>query len=150
MARRVARRHLLRTVAFYGVAATMAGGGGLYLITDVMAKAREHDLSRIGNGIATVVQIHDPGCPSCQALQRQTREALRNFGGDDLQYLVADINTTEGREFAAQYGVGHVTLLLMDGAGKRLQTLTGEAHSAVLEEAFERLIARSARRRSNS
>ena len=28
--------------------------------------AIEHDLSVIGNGKATVVQIHDPNCPSCR------------------------------------------------------------------------------------
>ena len=137
------RRDVIRNAGFYGAAALILGGGGFYLVDDVRADARERDLSRIGNGVASVVQIHDPGCPRCLALQRQTREALEGFDDADLQYLVADINTAEGRELAARYGVGHVTLLLMDGEGKRVSTLRGEAHSGVLADAFARLIRRS-------
>lgn len=139
------RRDLVRNIAFYGVAAVAVGGGGLYLVSDVMANAREHDLSRIGNGIPAVVQVHDPGCPSCLALQREARVAMQNFDGENLQYLVANLSTPEGRKLADRYGVGRVTLLLMDGTGKRLQTLTGEADSDVLVSAFERLIKRSGR-----
>lgn len=139
------RRNFLGNAGIYGLAAVVVGGGGLYLVDDVMASAKERDLTRIGNGIAAVVQIHDPGCSRCLALQRQTRDALRNFEEEELQYLVADINTIEGRELAGKYGVGHVTLLLMDGEGRRRQTLTGEAHADVLTEAFGRLLERSAK-----
>ena len=36
----------------------------------VEATIREGDLSQIGNGTPTVVQIHDPQCPRCVALVR--------------------------------------------------------------------------------
>jgi hypothetical protein len=147
-AKRMNRRYLLRNLAFYGVAAVAVSGGGLYLVTDVMANAREHDLSRIGNGIPAIVQVHDPGCPSCLALQREARIAMESFESEDLQYLVANLSTPAGRKLADRYGVGRVTLLLMDGTGKRLLTLAGEADSEVLVPAFERLIRRSRRARS--
>lgn len=141
----MSRRTLLRNAAFYGAATVFLGGGGFYLVSGLVANAREHDLSRIGNGIPAVVQIHDPGCSRCLALQRQTRDALENFDDGDLQYLVANIRTAEGRALASQHGVGHVTLLLMDGKGRRLRTLAGESHSDVLTDAFRRFLQRSKR-----
>ncbi|MEM7522983.1 MAG: hypothetical protein AAF360_04320, partial [Pseudomonadota bacterium] len=98
----------------------------------------EHDLTRIGDGVPTVVQIHDPNCGLCRELQRETREALRAFDADQLRYVVANTTTPEGRRLAQVHGVSHVTLLLFDGAGKRRQTLRGVAESAILEDAFRR------------
>ena len=65
--------------------AILAGGGGWYLVSEVRATIAEQDLSRIGNGIPAVVQIHDPQCPRCLALQRETRKAMSGFADDELQ-----------------------------------------------------------------
>lgn len=120
------------------IAFAVIGGGGWYLAEEVRATNREHDLSRLGNGIATVVQIHDPRCPTCRALQRETRDALESFGSDELQYLVANVRRTEGRAFASAHRVGHVTLLLFDGQGTRRDTLTGRYRAKALERVFRR------------
>jgi len=120
------------------IAFAVIGGGGWYLAEEVRATNREHDLSKLGNGIATVVQVHDPRCPTCRALQRETRDALESFDADELQYLVANIRRTEGRAFAIAHRVGHVTLLLFDGQGNRRDTLTGSYKAEALERAFRR------------
>lgn len=122
------------------VAAVM-GGGGWYLVQDVSATHREHDLSRIGNGTPAVVQIHDPQCPTCRALQRETRAALSDFEDGELQYLVANIRSAEGRQLAAAHNVGHVTLLLFDADGERRQVLVGSNTSEYLKAVFRRHIA---------
>ncbi len=85
----------------------------------------EHDLTQIGQGKPAVVQVHDPQCPTCTALQRETRVAMEQFGECDLIYLVADIKQAEGAAFAAQYNVPHVTLILFDGTGEVSQVLRG-------------------------
>ena len=138
----MSRRDLIRNIQLGAVAAMVVGGGGWYLVQDVMASTREHDLSRIGNGIPTVVQIHDPGCPQCTALQRETRDALSSLEDGALQYVIADINRAEGRRFATMHRVNHVTLLLFDAKGERQGVLVGQNTADRLTEIFRNHIAR--------
>ena len=119
------------------------GGGGWYMVHSFQATAREHDLSRIGNGVPTIVQIHDPNCSRCVALQRETRDAVCEIGEDKLQYLVANIQKAEGQQLATTHGVGNVTLLLFDGQGRRRDILSGNYDSLYLGEVFREHLARS-------
>jgi hypothetical protein len=101
-----------------------------------------HDLSVIGNRIATVVQIHDPQCPTCRALQKETLGAARSFEDDVLQVRVANIRTAGGRAMADRYGVPHVTLLLFDGAGEMQNVLSGPNKREFLRVQFSAHLAR--------
>ena len=130
------RREFLRSLRSWGLLAAAVGAGGWYVVQEVGATIREHDLSRIGNGVPAVVQIHDPQCPRCIALQNEAREALSDFDGDELQFLVANIRSDEGRDLASAPGVAPVTLLLFDAEGRRRTTLTGPNTSEVLKQAF--------------
>ena len=143
--KRRSRREFLETMGYYAVGAGLVGGGGWYFVSNVQAGIAEGDLSRLGNGIPTVVQIHDPECPRCRALQRETREAISAFEDGSIQYLVANIRLSEGRKLALEHGVGHVTLLLFDGSGRRRSVLVGEQSSEVLEQEFRHLIRTSNR-----
>ena len=134
------RREFLKKIAFYALGAGLAGGGGWYIVSDVQAGIAEQDLSLLGNGIPTVVQIHDPQCPRCRALQRETRKAVSQFEDGTIQYLVADIRQSKGQRLAAEHGVGHITLLLFDGSGRRRNILAGERRSDVLVREFRKLI----------
>ncbi len=141
----VGRRTALVKLRDYGIVVALVGGAGWYALDHVGSRFAEYDLSRIGNGIPAVVQIHDPGCPLCRELQRQTREALAAFDESELQYIVADIKTGKGRELAAAHGVQHVTLVLFDGQGRRLDILAGSNTADFLEDAFRRHLAASQR-----
>lgn len=140
------RREFLTTLKNTGLIVTVSGGIGWFFVSDVCAATREADLERIGNGIPAVVQIHDPQCPSCIALQRETREAMSNFDEGELQYLVANIKSDKGRELANKHQVRHVTLLLFDGKGNRQRTLTGPNSSGYLKSVFKSHLARSSRK----
>ena len=118
--------------------ATLLGGGGWLVVRDVQATIAEHDLSRIGNGIPTIVQIHDPQCSQCIQLQKNTRSALEGFPDNDLQFLVANIKDARGRRLATEHSVGHVTLILFDADGKRRDILRGPNTIQSLEERFRR------------
>lgn len=109
---------------------------GIFGVTAVRATLAEQDLAQIGNGLPSVVQIHDPGCPLCNELQRNTRRALRQFEAGEVNYVVADINTETGRNFADQFRVQHVTLLLFDAEGQRVDTLAGVRSRDELEARF--------------
>jgi hypothetical protein len=78
----------------------------------------------------------------CTALQKATRSALSNFQKDDLQYLVANIRTSTGSQFANKYNVPHVTLLLFDKRGKLQNVLQGVRKAEELTLAFKALIDR--------
>ncbi len=121
----VSRRNVLRLARNGAIAVTVVGGGGFLMMRSVRAMQAEHDLSRVGQGKPVVVQVHDPQCSTCTALQRETRKAMKQFGECDLVYLVADISQQDGAGFANRYGVPHVTLLLFDGKGELRQTLQG-------------------------
>ena len=86
------------------------------------------------------MQIHDPQCPLCLTLQRQTRSALAGYDDAGYTYLVANITTDSGYAFANQYGVSHVTLLLFDAAGKMVETVRGPIETAPLESILARHI----------
>ena len=134
------RRNLLRNIAVCVIVGSLVSGGGWYVSRGVQAGIAEHDLSLLGNGVPTVVQIHDPQCPRCRALRRETREAISRFEDGTIQYLVANIRRPQGRRFAAKHRVGHITLLLFDGNGRRRGILAGERKSDVLVNEFRKLI----------
>ena len=142
-ARKLSRRETLRQFRDWGILGTVVAAGGWWLVQDVRADMAEHDLSRIGAGAPVVVQVHDPQCPTCRALQREVRDALRGFEDGSIEYVIANIRTAEGRALAQAHGVGHVTLLLFDGDGNRLQTLSGMRQAPVLRAAFQRHVAAS-------
>lgn len=130
------RRAVLRKLRNGGIAVLLLGGGGWGIVREVEAGMREHDLSRIGNGMPTVLQIHDPECPRCVALQREARDAVCEIGEEKLQFLVANIRTDKGRALAERHGVGNVTLLLLDGTGRRRGILAGPREREELVDAF--------------
>lgn len=133
------RRELIQNLTYGAIGVGIFGGGGYYFVSGVRASIVEGDLSKIGNGIPTIVQIHDPGCPKCRSLQRSTRNALAEMEDGAVQYLIANIKGPEGRQFASTHGVGHVTLLLFDGSGQRRDVIRGEQHSDYLLQIFKRL-----------
>lgn len=134
--RKMSRREWLATWKLGLAAAAVLGGGGYLVAGRVMAGIAEGDLSRIGNGTPAIVQVHDPGCPSCLALQNAARDALCEFDAEEIQYLVANLDLPEGRRFAARHGAGRVTLLLFDGTGRMRRIITGRHSAEELERAF--------------
>jgi hypothetical protein len=49
-----------------------------------------------------------------------------------VAFVLADLNTPEGRAFATRHGVGNTTLVLLDATGRRVETLTGIQDAAAL------------------
>lgn len=131
------RRTFLSRSGQIVIGAAVIGGGSVFAVSAVRATAREQDISRIGQGVPTVVQVHDPGCSLCTALQRETRKALKGFDPNELDYVVANVKTDEGGAFALAHGQPHVTLMLMDPEGTPVQILSGPQDREVLREIFE-------------
>lgn len=101
----------------------------------------EHDLSVVGNGTATVVQIHDPGCRLCNQLKSNLGDVKDEYT-DKVQFKTANILKQKGKNFAAKYQVPHVTLLFFDKKGTRVDTLQGVSSSADIKSSLDRLVRR--------
>ncbi|WP_415906815.1 thioredoxin domain-containing protein [Neptuniibacter sp. QD72_48] len=89
-------------------------------------KQLEYDLSVIGNGKPTVVQIHDPNCSLCRQLKNNVHSVLPDFAST-VQFKTANIASKKGREFALQHNVPHVSLLFFSRSGKRVHFEQGVA-----------------------
>ncbi len=133
-ARSESRRKFLRLARNAAIALPVLVGATVFSVQSVQATICEADLTKIGRGKPSVVQVHDPNCSLCQQLQRQTRKALKSFDDEAVTFLVADINTAEGGAFAARFGVPHVTLLLFDGAGEMVQIVRGPSDTDSLRQ----------------
>ena len=96
------------------------------------------DISVIGEGVPVIVQVHDPGCPTCRRLLRNVESAYPEFS-DSLEFRIVDINASEGRRFAQDHDVSHVTLVLFDGSGEVHRILEGVQSTDELRRAFESL-----------
>ncbi|MEO9457995.1 MAG: hypothetical protein ABJE63_13550 [Lentilitoribacter sp.] len=116
------------------------GSGGGYLAYSANAKMHEQDLTRIGQGTPTIVQIHDPNCSVCARLQRNTKSALSTFSDGDIEYVVANIKSAKGKAFAERNAVPHITLMLYDGKGELKHILRGPQEVSTLEIEFKKLL----------
>ena len=128
----LSRRTVLGGVATLGV--------GLALTHYVQGEIHDHDLERIHNGRPTIVQIHDPQCHQCRRLQDQVHQALDMLETKNLDYVVANIKTTQGLTFANRHRVQHVTLLLFDRDGTLKHTLRGQRSAPELANVFQSLL----------
>ncbi|MEL6800131.1 MAG: hypothetical protein AAFO80_09655 [Pseudomonadota bacterium] len=135
------RRKMLALIRNGAIGAVVLGGAGVFSVNAVRATISEQDLSKIGNGIPAIVQIHDPSCAMCTELQRETRKALRAFDDSEFTYLVANIHSEDGSALAARHRAQHVTLLLFDGEGQVRQVLEGVRPRDELQAHFEAHIA---------
>ena len=131
------RRDFLWKIASTGIGGVVVAGGGAAFAMDFRKKLAEQDLSVIGNGTPAIVQIHDPSCPSCAALQKETRSALRAFDPAQFNYRVANITTEAGSRFQGAQGLPHVTLARFNGAGERVHVVNGVQEAEVLIDAFQ-------------
>ena len=134
------RRRFLRVFRNFAIGAALVGGTGYVFAQNVMHAKHEHDLTRVGNGRPTIVQIHDPQCSLCLALQKETKEALEAFDDEEVDYVIANIRTQKGQAFANSHGVQHVTLLLFDDKGELKDILQGQRGSYQLRAAFRSLV----------
>ena len=131
------RRRVLTRAAKLALGVAEVGTGSVLADTAVRAPAYEQDVARVGQGVPTIVQIHDPNCSLCTALQKETRKALEGFDPTELDYVVANVKTDAGGAFAARHGQPHVTLMLMDPEGHPVRILNGPQYRGDLRAIFE-------------
>ena len=105
------------------VAAVAIGGTAFGLNALETGKRELHDLSVIGQGVPSIIQIHDPKCPTCRRLKNIVTNTLSSE--IPVNYRLADITTVEGKALQSKYNVPNITLLYFDKRGKHVHTTQG-------------------------
>tara|TARA_Y100001970_G_C14149023_1_gene811580 strand:+ start:397 stop:612 length:216 start_codon:yes stop_codon:yes gene_type:complete len=66
-------------------------------------------------------------------------DSLKSEYEDKIQFLVANLNSREGRMFAEYYNVGRVTLLFFEPDGTKIFSINNELDSQKLRNIFNRV-----------
>ncbi len=130
------RRNVMAMAPYLVAGVVVAGGLGFWGVSTVRADLAEQDLSIIGDGVPVIVQVHDPTCPICIDLQRETRAALAMMPDETIAYRVASLTSDVGSAFATRHGSAHATLLFFDAGGTLTRRLQGAQDRDVLLAAF--------------
>jgi len=131
------RRSFLAKAPYIAGGIVALAGIGFLGVSKVQADLAEQDLSLIGSGTPVIVQVHDPSCPICIALQKEARAAMLEVEESDLEYRVASIASDVGRAFADRHNSAHATLLFFDADGVITQRIHAPSDRDTLQAAFE-------------
>lgn len=97
----------------------------IFIAVSLLPRSFSQDLSAIGQGTNVVVLVHDGNI-----LQSTDTMVAMNAVRDDFEervaFIVADINTPEGKLFADSHGFGQAALAFFAANGDRLQVLYSE------------------------
>ena len=96
------------------------------------------DLSNVGRGVPSIVQVHDVQCPVCSELRRNVERVARDFSDEDLVIRIADIRSDDGLAFASRHTTARcTTLLFIDGEGELVDIRSGLQSEESLRRDFE-------------
>lgn len=124
-------RYVPRTLTILAVIAVLG------LVLTLMPRGYDTDLSQIGQGRPAAVLVHDPGFVASTELM----EGVNRLRGDyepKMVFLLADLNTPQGRRFAAEQSVDLGTLVLFDAEGRRLASHSGRTGEPELRAFLDR------------
>ncbi|SNX61334.1 hypothetical protein SAMN06296273_2787 [Nitrosomonas ureae] len=103
----------------------------IVIAVSLLPRGFSQDLSVIGQGTNAVVLVHDGNI-----LQSTDTMIAMNAVRDDFEehvaFIVADINTPEGKRFADSRGLGAAALAFFTANGDQLQVLYSEQTSESL------------------
>ena len=87
------------------------------------SQAQLRDLTVIGQGSPTLVQVHDETCPSCRQLLSSVKSVINEL--PQLEFRMADLKSPEGVKFSNRHQVAKVTLVYFDSRGKKQDVVSG-------------------------
>ena len=100
-----------------------------------LPRGYDADLSRIGHGSNVAVLVHDRNGVESLTLM-QSVDGIRSHYRGRVIFLIADLQSDEGRAFAARERVGAGTLVLFGPDGTRRAELAGRHSTAQLDAAM--------------
>jgi hypothetical protein len=101
----------------------------------LLPRGFDTDLSLIGAGAPVVVLVHDNGSSASLALMEMLDE-LRDQH-THIRYVIADVNTPNGKGFAQGHGYMPATLLVYDSRGRLVSNQHAPAETSAVRTAIE-------------
>ncbi|ANB01752.1 hypothetical protein [Ectothiorhodospira sp. BSL-9] len=94
------------------------------------------DLSRIGDGRPALVVTYDASyMTGMQVLELMDR--IRDEYRDEVEFLVANLGTPDGRDLATRFRVNDGAVVLFRSDGQPVQVLQSPRHEQVLRDAMQ-------------
>ncbi len=97
----------------------------IIIAVNLLPRGFSQDLTVIGQGTKAVVLVHDSNVLQ-SAETMVAMNAVRDEFEERIAFIVADINTPDGRKFAERYGFGPTALAFFASNGEQLQVLYTE------------------------
>lgn len=102
----------------------------------LLPRGYSQDLSIIGKGGNVVVQVHDHDKVGSLELMNALN-SLRADYESRVTFLVADLYTPQGKQFAEKHNVPMTALLFFAPNGERLKTLYGQQDAETIRETLK-------------
>ncbi len=138
------RREIKKAIWLVAGALVLALGSAVAISAYKKNWAEAHDLSVIGKGTPTIVQVHDPKCPKCKKLMSNTKIALRDYD-DKFVFKIADITTPQGQRIQREHDARIISLLIFNGRGELKRRISGVKDPDVLDIEFDDFLQRYVR-----
>lgn len=114
-------------------------GGMLLLFAAVIAmnlpRGYSDDLSLVGKGKVAVVLVRDKSVVQSSDLLEVLNTVRDQYAGQ-VEFLLTDFDSAEGRAFIADKGAARATLAVLDGDGKMASLLSPPQTVASVEQAI--------------
>lgn len=104
----------------------------------LLPKGFSGDLSRIGQGINTVVLVHNKESVNSLELMTLLNKVRGDYDGR-IEFLIADISSATGKAFVSEQQLRNSVLVLFDTTGQRLNVLANIADEATLRQALNKI-----------
>ena len=114
-------------------------GGLLAVAVMLLPKSFSDDLSKIGQGSATVVLTYDKNLVGSMNFMDLLNNVRSDYAGK-VEFLAVDINTREGQNFSRRHGIGAVVLVLFGPDGVRRGFLNGGIGEKRLRSELDKIL----------
>lgn len=123
-----------RTVLF-----TILGASAfLAIAVMLLPKGFSDDLSKIGQGMATVVLTHDNNSAGSLSIMTLLNKVRSDYS-EKVEFLVVNVNTREGQIFRQQQNVDAIVLVFFSSNGKKLGTISNTMSEIELRSVLDKL-----------
>ena len=112
----------------------------LGLAVYMLPRGYNTDLSAIGKGEPCVVLVFDKETVQNQELMNTLNTLRKPYEQRGVKFLVASMDSAEGKRFAQAHGVSSATLMVFDGKGAAVRVLYGRQAAGTIKHAIDQAL----------
>jgi len=112
----------------------------LGLAVYMLPRGYHTDLAAIGKGQPCVVLVFDKETVQNQELMNTLNTLRKPYEQRGVKFLVAAMDSADGRQFAQAHGVSSATLMVFDGKGTAVRVLYGRQAADTIKHAIDQAL----------